>query len=1362
MNIKNKTGVKTQWLNLMLHFSGVISKYKLKLVEITGPKTIFYGLFILFLEIVNLFIALPAYALISSKEFAGNDKSAIKTYRLRRIISVSALLGVIAVVAGWIMVAFFGLVIFPGTSHASVASWDFNTPLAYHYDTSKIQIIDGAAIFKATPTTVQLVPATLIPTVESTPPPVIAPLTIPTPAPASVVEPPPAPIIVPDPVPVSPLLFENIKTFFGINTVHAETNSCSAMLTTIIPLVVTPFVKWDGFSETAQKNGGEIYYALSSDGGLNWLYFNNNAWVDAGVENGNTASEINSHISNFPITFSQTGAGTLMFRAKFTSDCTQDVSLLSLTADYQDHPIQIISFAPQALSQTTVLTSESAPAVVAVDNAVLTTTQTSTVSNTQTEIPVGQSTVTTGVTNITSLNTETQVTVPSNTSATPSVNTNTEVAPTTNTSLNTNIVTSITFSVHTVIKTTGSAGHELYSIPGLFSLSEGPNNGLVVKVTGTDLQVATLTYGGTGSQAHVAVGDHIVVIVYDGSKLSLYVDGAVSATLNAPIVIAPPANVSTSLGCVSAGVVLQALSLVQINANYLECQNQAPELTVTQALKKSDDGFIDINYIATDANNDLISLSKYEYSKTGAFAGEQVLMTQALQDTNHDGTSGITATKIGTNHTFIWDTKADLQNYAGNVYVALQANDGLASGSRNIFYPVHIDTKAPTVSDFSGTQTKGSDMVTLAYAISDTSSSVQVKLELSKDNGQTFITPTTSTTGAIEDIATPNGTHTISWDAIKDFPNVEGTIRAHLTATDAYGSSSAETNITIDTRDPVGLSDFKGIESNTKQILWHWAPGDDTHFTKYIITYGIDNDSVKSERSNILLWGPLKDSDLLIAGTDRTIITGLLPDTTYFAKITSYDDYGHKSISSIASFKTETVAVVANESTRINPPLPVSQQTNGVRGRESLPQSGSSRLGTSNSSNQEILGGVIVGTILPDTSTLPPTAPSEGFKISIKSGATETSNKNVTLVFNGGDVELMLVSNKSDLSDASLEVYRSTIAWDLCAGLNACESGTHTVYAKFYTSFGVGSSKVSDNITLNIPVSTTVENKGGVTAETGSLSTSVESGNTNVNVGGSGVSAGTNVENNVVGNSTSISANGGTGGGGIGSSTNNASALPSQGVSANQVGMGPVISIVTNGNTAPASSNVSQITNNNPSQVNQNTSSGGGSGTISSVQSSFVATINSVLQNTPELKVLADSRESGIIAKPQIAVVKKSFTGQTINFTGTGIPNAKIALFIHSDQVVVYTTDADITGKWSFTHNQNDIELASGEHTVFAVTYDPGSKIKSKPSVVSTFEVKKSPAALILGYTNLPTTLLTLFVLLLGTMYLYSLKRKKV
>jgi hypothetical protein len=79
---------------------------------------------------------------------------------------------------------------------------------------------------------------------------------------------------------------------------------------------------WSGFSETATKNGGEVYYQLSDNGGSTWNYWNGSAWVQAGAANYNTASVIGTNISTFP-----TSTGQIMFQAFLSSDGSQQVIL---------------------------------------------------------------------------------------------------------------------------------------------------------------------------------------------------------------------------------------------------------------------------------------------------------------------------------------------------------------------------------------------------------------------------------------------------------------------------------------------------------------------------------------------------------------------------------------------------------------------------------------------------------------------------------------------------------------------------------------------------------------------------------------------------------------------------------------------------------------------------------------------------------------------------------------------------------------------------------------------------------------------------------------------------------------------------
>ncbi|MBI3291075.1 hypothetical protein HYZ76_02215, partial [Candidatus Falkowbacteria bacterium] len=107
---------------------------------------------------------------------------------------------------------------------------------------------------------------------------------------------------------------------------------------------------WSSFTEIATKNGGEIYYQLSDDGGITWYYWNGFSWVAAGINNYNTASVVNSNIRDFSIANQQ-----ILFRAFLASNGSQQVQLdevrincseyydwsFTLSSDYNYNPNEI-------------------------------------------------------------------------------------------------------------------------------------------------------------------------------------------------------------------------------------------------------------------------------------------------------------------------------------------------------------------------------------------------------------------------------------------------------------------------------------------------------------------------------------------------------------------------------------------------------------------------------------------------------------------------------------------------------------------------------------------------------------------------------------------------------------------------------------------------------------------------------------------------------------------------------------------------------------------------------------------------------------------------------------------------------------
>lgn len=91
--------------------------------------------------------------------------------------------------------------------------------------------------------------------------------------------------------------------------------------------------------------------------------------------------------------------------------------------------------------------------------------------------------------------------------------------------------------------------------------------------------------------------------------------------------------------------------------------------------------------------------------------------------------------------------------------------------------------------------------------------------------------------------------------------------------------------------------------------------------------------------------------------------------------------------------------------------------------------------------------------------------PLEGFGILINNNALVTNSRSVVLTLRGGpNIARMVISNFSDLRNASQETYKTAKIWDLCQGLASCSEGRYTVYAKFFAFWGAASETVSDSI----------------------------------------------------------------------------------------------------------------------------------------------------------------------------------------------------------------------------------------------------------------------------------------------------------
>ena len=1267
--------LKKSWLDAVVHLGALTSKWKTRFVNAHGFALFITGFIVIILELVTAIVALPLYIFVAPAAFApGGDAKAIRAFRLRRIVSLATVGTALLIGIVYLVLIALGVSVFPGSAKANseTLSWHFDAPLGYLYDPLKVQIVDGMALFKGdgvvtqvvapvtdtntvsvpvivdtsatssittpdtstttTNTSVDTNTSTTItpsPTPEPTPPPASIPAPVPEPAPPA---PTPTPTPAPAPAPSGSLILNTVHDLLAPQKALAQSLSntllCQATVIPALPQTVTNLQGWTGFVETAEKGTGEIYYALSDDAGVTWKYWNGSAWATAGLTDYNTADIINAHIASFPVSTSLVSgvlATTMSFRATMKSDCHADMSLLDVTLLYDTiPPIAPTISVPTVPSEATTSTDTT------------TSTTTTTVAETTTSLPPENTAIST-VTNTTT-ETNTRVTLPS--TETPTVGTTTTIVehvdttvtvPTTTTVPTTPVtpestVTPISFSIRTTITTGGTNQSALYAIPGLFSIIENQDHTLSMHTIDSTGNTTTTT-----SNTSVNVGNHTIVLTYDGTTMRTYIDGSLSAAEQASVVIAPPVTALVSLGCTSAGVYLSVLSSGDINANYLECSNHAPVVANITGMQKSDDGFVDISYHLSDKEGDFSSLISYEYSKTGAFAGEEEVMTPAITDTDHGGTTTLTAPEGGTTHTFVWNAAADISNYSGPVYVRLKPQDTLEAGIYAKSGAIHIDEHAPVVTNVTAVQE--GNTIDISYSLTNASgSTVVVVPQISTDDGLTWLDIAPSTlTGDTGTVVTTAGTtaETITWNAESSNPTTQETILVRVEVTDGLGNVGTDTAepLALDTIAPFGLGLLAQTGASTTSVLASWSPvASESHFDRYEVWYGTNQIAVTShDLAHAHKITKTDDSTLGMMGAHEHLITNLTPDTEYYVEVTAYDDYGHTAHVGPVVMRTNAAATVV-------PPV-------------------SAGVGTLAPTTAEV--------IIPPTASIAPNGGSDGLSVSIDTGAVTTTDTTVTLSLNGGaNVTDVAISNFPDLHDAEIIPYTPTVSWDVCLGIStgACDttatatsandtslvtspnagshggnrksgSSTRTVYIKYLTDYGIGSKVVTDTINL---------------AQQPTESRAVPS--------------------------------------------------PASGIVAARV--------------------------------------------------------------APLIAELSVSKESPLLAVPKVTSIDRGTVGDTITFAGKTIPNTDVVLFIHSDQVVLYKTHADADGSWSFVHSQKDIELAPGEHTLFAVTYDKDGKIKSKPSALKTFVVVENSWTRFLSYFDLPTTILTIISLFAALAYL--------
>jgi len=241
-------------------------------------------------------------------------------------------------------------------------------------------------------------------------------------------------------------------------------------------------------------------------------------------------------------------------------------------------------------------------------------------------------------------------------------------------------------------------------------------------------------------------------------------------------------------------------------------QNQAPVVANLVPAQNTQYGYVYVNYNLQDTESDPSSLTAYEYSLTGAFAGEQVTMTASTTDPNHNGVSGLTASPAGVAHTFVWNAQSQLGNvYNSSVYVRLRPNDGIQNGNYTASSVFTVDYVSSTVSNVSAVETLGTTNVQITYDLFDnTTDNIFVELQISGDGGSTWTVPATSVTGAVGAGVTSGNGKTITWNAGTDYSGQQkSNMQVRVRAKDKWqnqGGYASSANFSLDTLAPATLA----------------------------------------------------------------------------------------------------------------------------------------------------------------------------------------------------------------------------------------------------------------------------------------------------------------------------------------------------------------------------------------------------------------------------------------------------------------------------------------------------------------------------------------------------------------------------
>ncbi len=316
--------------------------------------------------------------------------------------------------------------------------------------------------------------------------------------------------------------------------------------------------------------------------------------------------------------------------------------------------------------------------------------------------------------------------------------------------------------------------------------------------------------------------------------------------------------------------------------------NDPPEVEIESLSGEKTENVI-ISYMLFDDESDTLSIIA-EYSQ-----GSQNFFT-ATKAGEGDATSGLTSSPDGASHSFVWDSKADLDGVDDEtVYLRITPldNDLGPSFTTNAF---HLDNNEVPEADITTPTGVQSGEVLISYILKDKESDTsEILTEYSKD-GVSFSSAKEGDGGdGILDLQSSlNGNiHSFCWDSKSDLKDLElSTVFFRITPSDIdKGSSGTTLAFSVDNKAPKIISGPSVIDLKDTSATIEWETDEPCNS---VINYGKSTTDEFEMRSSEYV-------------TKHVVtITGLQPETSYLYRVSSCDRCGNGPVESYEElFTTE-------------------------------------------------------------------------------------------------------------------------------------------------------------------------------------------------------------------------------------------------------------------------------------------------------------------------------------------------------------------------------------------------------------------------------------------------------------------------